>query len=54
VAAIAADLQDPPELIHEMLEHWREGNKVVLAARESRDDGWLVSRMSDVFYFLFR
>src|SRR4051812_25779302 len=29
VAAIAADLQDPPELIGEMLAHWRAGRKVV-------------------------
>src|SRR5947209_3315411 len=29
VVAIAADLQDPPELIHEMLNLWRQGRKVV-------------------------
>lgn len=54
LAAIAADLQDPPELIHIMLDYWRQGHKVVLAARESRDDGWLTSMMSNIFYFLFR
>ena len=53
VAAIAADLQDPPELIHEMLDAWRGGRKVVLAARESREDG-LSSLLSDIFYKLFR
>ena len=31
VAAIAADLQDPPELIHDMLAMWREGRKVAIA-----------------------
>jgi polyisoprenyl-phosphate glycosyltransferase len=54
IAAIAADLQDPPELIHEMLSLWRQGNKVILAARQSRDDGWLNDRISDAFYTLFR
>ncbi len=54
VAAIAADLQDPPELIDDMLTQWRQGHKVVLAARESREDPGLTSLMSDTFYALFR
>ncbi|HEY8000648.1 MAG: glycosyltransferase family 2 protein [Vicinamibacteria bacterium] len=33
---IDADLQDPPELIGEMLEHWREGSDVVYAVRRER------------------
>src|ERR1039457_6793589 len=28
IAAISADLQDPPELIHDMIGLWRQGNKV--------------------------
>lgn len=54
VAAIAADLQDPPELIHDMLGRWRDGKKVVLAARSTRDDPGLTSLMADTFYGLFR
>lgn len=54
VAAIAADLQDPPELIHEMLADWRRGHKVVLAARQSRDDDVLTTLLADTFYVLFR
>lgn len=54
VAAVAADLQDTPELIHDMLAHWRDGAKVVLAVREGRDDPGLVSLLSSVFYRLFR
>lgn len=54
VAAIAADLQDPPELIHDMLEHWRQGRKVVLAAREEREDPGITSLLADIFYALFR
>jgi len=54
VAAIAADLQDPPELIDEMLAYWRQGHKVVLAARQSRGDPLLTRLLASTFYFLFR
>lgn len=54
VACIAADLQDPPELIDEMLAAWRQGSKVVLAARSSRDDSPLTQILADTFYALFR
>jgi polyisoprenyl-phosphate glycosyltransferase len=54
VAVIAADLQDPPELIDEMLIHWRDGHKVVLAARSSREDPGLTALMAQTFYALFR
>ena len=54
VAAIAADLQDSPELIHDMLARWRDGNKVVLAVREGRDDPGLTTVLSSIFYKLFR
>jgi polyisoprenyl-phosphate glycosyltransferase len=36
VVLIDADLQDPPELIHEMVRLWREGNDVVYAVRVRR------------------
>ena len=36
VVVIDADLQDPPELIDEMLAKWREGYQVVYAMRASR------------------
>jgi dolichol-phosphate mannosyltransferase len=37
VAMIDADLQDPPELIPRMLDHWRAGCDVVYAVREHRE-----------------
>jgi glycosyltransferase involved in cell wall biosynthesis len=41
VIPMDADLQDPPELIGEMVAKWREGFKVVLATRKSRSgEGW--------------
>ncbi len=54
VAAIAADLQDPPELSHEMLAMWRQGKKVVLAARQGRDYPGMTSLLADTFYRAFR
>src|SRR5215203_6743645 len=36
VVMIDGDLQDPPELIPEMLDAWRRGADVVYAVRESR------------------
>ncbi len=54
VAAIAADLQDPPELIADMLARWEQGRKVVIAARATRDDSWLTSLLADAFYALFQ
>ena len=37
VAMIDADLQDPPELIATMVEHWRAGSDVVYATRTDRE-----------------
>ncbi|MDH4135108.1 MAG: glycosyltransferase family 2 protein [Anaerolineae bacterium] len=54
VAIIAADLQDPPELITTMLRRWEAGKKVVLAARESREDPMADRLLSSAFYWLFR
>lgn len=54
VVAISADLQDPPELIHQMLAKWRAGYRVVLAARKSRRDPWLSQVFSAAFWKLFR
>ena len=36
VVPLDADLQDPPAVINEMLEHWREGYDVVYAVRRAR------------------
>ena len=36
IVIIDADLQDPPELIPEMMKLWEEGNEVIYAKRKSR------------------
>ena len=37
IVIIDADLQDPPELIPEMLKHWEEGYEVIYGKRKTRD-----------------
>ena len=46
-----ADLQDPPELIPEMIKAWLDGAEVVLACRANRDvDTFLKRRTAEFFY----
>jgi glycosyltransferase involved in cell wall biosynthesis len=48
-----ADLQDPPELIPEMLSKWREGDDMVVAKREDRSSDTLFKRWTaKIFYKL--
>jgi dolichol-phosphate mannosyltransferase len=54
VAVISADLQDPPELIAVMLQKWINGAKVVLAARQGREDPLSSRLFANLYYWLFR
>jgi dolichol-phosphate mannosyltransferase len=45
VVVIDCDLQDPPELIPELVERWREGYDVVYAQRRSREGETLAKRI---------
>jgi dolichol-phosphate mannosyltransferase len=45
VVVIDVDLQDPPELIAEMVERWREGFDVVYAQRRTREGETLPKRI---------
>lgn len=47
----AADLQEPTEMLLEMYQSWEQGNNVVLAVREEREDK---SLFSDLYYWLTR
>lgn len=54
VIPIDVDLQDPPELIAEMVERWRAGARVVLARRADRSsDNFLKRATSNWFYDIF-
>lgn len=48
---ISADLQDPPELISEILTSYINGNKVVICSRRDREDGLLQKTTSFLAYF---
>lgn len=51
---IDVDLQDPIEIIPEMVRHWERGYSVVLAKRSSRDDDSFVKRFCATrFYWLY-
>lgn len=55
VIPIDADLQDPPELIHDMIDVWRQGADVVYAQRTHRDgESWLKIKTANVFYKLMQ
>jgi len=51
VVIIDADLQDPPELILEMAEKWRDGYEVVYAVRAEREgESWFKLWTASLFY----
>ncbi|BAU40889.1 glycosyltransferase family 2 protein [Leptolyngbya sp. O-77] len=55
VIPLDADLQDPPELIAELISRWQEGYDVVYAVRRSRQgESWLKRFTSKVFYKCIR
>ena len=54
VVVISADLQDPPELIPEMIESWKKGNLVNLAVRKGREESKLKNFFADTYYKLVR
>jgi len=52
---IDADLQDPPEVILEMIDKWRDGFDVIYAQRRSRaGESWVTRATSHVFYRVLR
>jgi len=53
VVVIDADLQDPPEVILEMIERWKSGYQVVYAVREQRKgESWFKLLTAKLFYRL--
>jgi glycosyltransferase involved in cell wall biosynthesis len=55
IVVIDADLQDPPELILEMIEKWQEGYEVVYAKRiERKGETFFKKKTAALFYRLLR
>lgn len=51
VVPIDADLQDPPELIPDMIAKWREGYDVILPRRTDRSSDSMVKRVGAASYY---
>lgn len=50
-----ADLQDPPELVHDMLKYWEEGYDDIYARRKDRGkESWLRKQLSLAYYRLLQ
>lgn len=51
---MAADLQDPPELMPQLLAKIEEGFDVVLAVRDQRQDSWPTVKFANLYHRLMR
>src|SRR5512141_14943 len=51
---LAADLQDPPQLIVDAAARWRAGAKYVVCVRGSRGDGFAARLFAAIYYRLVR
>jgi dolichol-phosphate mannosyltransferase len=55
VVIIDGDLQDPPEVIPEMVKRWRDGSEVVYGQREEREgETWFKLVTATAFYRILR
>lgn len=54
MVVMSADLQDPPYLIGEMIKYWKAGEKVVIAARNKRNEPWLKNFFANSYYKIVR
>ncbi len=53
ITIIDADLQDPPEVILDLIEKWKEGYEVVYAVRAEREgESWFKLATASLFYRL--
>jgi dolichol-phosphate mannosyltransferase len=52
VISLDADLQDPPELIPEMIKKWEQGYDIVFMRRKNRHDGVFKRATAGAYYYL--
>jgi glycosyltransferase involved in cell wall biosynthesis len=48
------DLQDPPEMLEEMLKYWNKGFKIVYGIRKDRKEGYIIKSLRKIFYRIVR
>ncbi|MHC8733888.1 glycosyltransferase family 2 protein, partial [Arenicellales bacterium IMCC56312] len=53
-AVLAADLQDPPELILQMVEKWKSGSMFTVCVRAKRSDPVKVKIFSRMYYWMIQ
>ncbi|MCL4417628.1 MAG: glycosyltransferase family 2 protein [Actinobacteria bacterium] len=51
---LAADLQDPPELIAKMFKYWEQGIKLIIANRMKREDPLINNIFSNIYHKLMK
>lgn len=51
---MSVDLQDPPEIIPNLLKEWKNGHHVVWGIRRTRKDPWSKKFLAGLFYRFFR
>ena len=54
VITMDSDLQDPPELIPEMIKKWKEGTPVIFARRKSRKDSFFKKYSAKIYYYFLQ
>ena len=47
---LVADLQDPPELMKDFVEHWRNGSKLVVGVKPTADESGLMFAIRRAYY----
>lgn len=52
VVLLAADLQDPPEMIVRFVRLWEQGHQVVYGIRQKREEGFLMHRVRRLYYWV--
>ncbi len=53
VITMDADLQDPPETVHSMVEKWQKGAKIVYAKRQERNVDHLFKKQTALLFYKF-
>lgn len=50
VVLLAADLQDPPEVVVDFVRRWEEGYQVVYGIRKTREEGFILRTVRRIYY----
>ncbi len=54
VISVAADFQEPPNLIKEFVRKWEEGYKIVMGVKSHSEETWLFFVLRTIYYRMLR